>query len=103
MLPLIRRLKFVPQPLTLLRSAAVAIALAGLLSPAPGSAAPFVLTDSDFASGVYEIHVGGLDLTPLLGSAWLAPPGLLELRFGYSLLNTDIPDSHLQLFRNDAC
>ncbi len=54
-------------------------------------------------TGPSEIGVSGLDLTPFLGSAWLANPGLLELRFGYSLLDTNIPDSHLELFRNDAC
>lgn len=44
---------------------------------------------------------GGIaDLTPLLAGAWLADPGLLELRFGYQLLGTDIPSNHLQLFRD---
>ncbi len=43
--------------------------------------------------------VGTIDITACLPATWLAAPDLLELRFGYELLDTDIPNIHLQLFR----
>lgn len=59
-------------------------------------------SDNPTGTGPQSIGSGALlDVTSLLPGAWLASPDLLELRFGYALANTDIPDKHLQLFRDD--
>lgn len=39
------------------------------------------------------------DITNDLPASWLANPDLLELRFGYELVDRNIPGRHLQLFR----
>ncbi|KPJ99085.1 MAG: hypothetical protein AMJ60_06175 [Desulfobacterales bacterium SG8_35] len=46
------------------------------------------------------LGVWGLDITSSLSNSWLANPTLLELNFGYDLMNTDIPGRHLELFRD---
>ena len=46
------------------------------------------------------LGVWGLDITSSLSNSWLANPTLLELSFGYDLINTDIPGRHLELFRD---
>ncbi len=43
---------------------------------------------------------GVVDITSLLPGGWLSNPNLLELRFGYQLVDSDIPNIHLQLFRD---
>ncbi|MFZ5829324.1 MAG: PEP-CTERM sorting domain-containing protein [Planctomycetota bacterium] len=43
-----------------------------------------------------------IDITNRLTTQWLADPQKLELRFGYELVNTDIPSRHLQLFRDTS-
>lgn len=58
-------------------------------------------SDNPTGTGPQSIGSGSvLDITSLLPGAWLVSPALLELRFGYALANTDIPDKHLQLFRD---
>jgi hypothetical protein len=42
------------------------------------------------------------DITGLLATNWLQDPQKLELKFGYELVNTDIPSRHLQLFRDSS-
>jgi len=43
-----------------------------------------------------------INITGNLSSAWLNDPQKLEVRFGYELVNTDIPGRHLQLFRDNS-
>lgn len=43
-----------------------------------------------------------IDVTSFLSSSWLNNPGNLEFRFGYQLIDTDIPGRHLQLFRDNS-
>ena len=38
----------------------------------------------------------------MLPAGWLMNPGLLELRFGYELLDRDIPGRHVELFRDSS-
>jgi len=73
-----------------------------------------VATPASFGAGPYTTlysHTGGtvaytydarlLNVTSSLSSSWLTDPGLLELKFGYELVNTDIPGRHIELFRDD--
>lgn len=50
-------------------------------------------------TGLGALSTWDVDITSFLASGWLDDPSLLELKFGYELLNTDIPGRHLQLFR----
>jgi len=53
----------------------------------------------DYSSGgSHDVRL--IDVSASLPSDWLTDPGLLELKFGYELLDTDIPGRHLQLFRS---
>lgn len=54
-----------------------------------------------FGSGPNAYESPFLDVTASLPSSWLTNPQLLELKFGYQLVDTDIPGRHLQLFRNN--
>ena len=57
-------------------------------------------TNTSFPSAL--ITEGVIDVTALLSANWLDNPELLELKFGYDLVNRDIPGRHLQLFRDDT-
>lgn len=53
-------------------------------------------------AGPDAYSAGLLEVTSSLSSGWLTEPELLELKFGYELVDTDIPGRHLQLFRDSS-
>jgi hypothetical protein len=57
-------------------------------------------TNTSFPSAL--ITEGVIDLTPSLSANWLNDPKLLEVKFGYDLVDRDIPGRHIQLFRDDT-
>ena len=57
-------------------------------------------TTTPYSTIPSALGIWGMDITPYLSAAWLADPTLLELSFGYELVNTDIPGRHIQLFRS---
>lgn len=79
---------------------------ADVATPSAFGAGPYAqiysfTSNNPAGTGPHAIGTGAvLDITSLLPGAWLASPALLELRFGYALANADIPDKHLQLFRD---
>ncbi len=75
-------------------------------TPAAFGAGPFTTIyshTSDNADGMGPTSLstsGVIDITGLLSGPWLDNPDLLELKFGYELVDTDIPGRHIQLFRD---
>ncbi len=58
---------------------------------------------SNSGSAPGAIGFGGVgDITGSISSVWLNNPDKLELRFGYQLIDTNIPGRHLQLFRDGS-
>jgi hypothetical protein len=61
-----------------------------------------VSDNADGSKPVSYFSTTVIDISDRLASEWLADPQKLELKFGYELLNTDIPSRHLQLFRDNS-